>query len=199
MGALGWLGLAMPAALWRRRRRHDDQRRLPGSPVTFDLGRFHHHCAGAHRHGESASGPCRPPAARARGCRGIIARRVITAVAVTEPDAGSDVAAIRTRAHSFATARDLGARRQQDVHHERRARRPGVRRGAHRRQRRRGQELARHVDLRRRARHAGLSRRARTRRSRAGSRPTPPSWCSKAAACRQPTARRRERAASTRS
>ena len=50
----------------------------------------------------------------------IISGEVITAVAVTEPDAGSDVKGIRTFA---ARRRQLRDRRHQNVHHQRRLRR----------------------------------------------------------------------------
>ena len=99
MGALGLLGLMYSPELWRRRRRHDDQPRVPRGAV-------------ARRPSAASSSPCwctptwpartwPTPATRRRnsaGCRAIIAGELITAVAVTEPDAGSDVAAIRTRA-----------------------------------------------------------------------------------------------------
>ena len=63
-------------------------------------------------------------------CPGSSAASSSHAVAITEPDAGSDVKAIRTRAR--AGRRRLGAERQQDVHHQRRARRSVLRRGAYR-------------------------------------------------------------------
>src|SRR5512135_2330310 len=55
---------------------------------------------------------------------GIVAGDLITAVAVTEPDAGSDVKAIR----GAARGRRLAAARHEDVHHQRRARGSDVRR-----------------------------------------------------------------------
>ena len=68
--------------------------------------------------------------------------------------------------------------RHQALHHQRRPRRPLLRR----RQDRRGP--ARDVDVHRREGHAGLHGRPRARQDAAGSRPTPPSWCSTTAASR---------------
>jgi alkylation response protein AidB-like acyl-CoA dehydrogenase len=72
---------------------------------------------------------------------GIIAGDVITAVAVTEPDAGSDVKSIRTFA---PRGRRLRPQRRQDVYHQRRARQPLLR-GGEDRQRRRAEPLDHHV------------------------------------------------------
>ena len=76
---------------------------------------------------------------------------LITAVAVTEPDAGSDVAGLRTVARRDGDA--LGAQWHQDVHHQRGARRTVFRRRPHRRGR---QGLARHFDVHRGEGHAGV-------------------------------------------
>ncbi len=51
----------------------------------------------------------------------------IAALAITEPDAGSDVASIRTRA--AAGRRGLPRQRLEDVHHRRRSRRRARNRG----------------------------------------------------------------------
>ena len=89
----------------------------------------------------------------------ITAGRKITAVAMTEADAGSDLASMRTNARKV----DGGyrAERRQDVHHQRRARRPLFRR----RQDRRRRPQPSHHDVRasRRARRASASR-ARSRK-----------------------------------
>ena len=66
------------------------------------------------------------PAQKARWMPEIVAGREITAVAVTEPDAGSDVKGIRTTARRDGDA--LRAQRREDVHHQRRACRPLFRR-----------------------------------------------------------------------
>ena len=123
----------------------------------------------------------------------ITAGRKITAVAMTEPDAGSDLASMRTTARKVVWR--LRAQRRQDVHHQRRARRPLLRR----RQGRRGRP--RPADDRcsrsRRERRASASR-ARSR-STAGCRATRPSWCSRTASCPTRTCWARRGKASTRS
>ena len=117
----------------------------------------------------------------ARWMPDITAGRKITAVAMTEADAGSDLASMRTSARKV----DGGyrAERRQDVHHQRRARRPLFRR----RQDRRGRAaaIASRCSPSRRARPASASR-ARSR-STAGCAATPPSWCSRTASCRTRT------------
>ena len=114
------------------------------------------------------------------GCRASPAGRTITAVGITEPGAGSDVAGIRTtRAHATATDWVLNGSKLFITN--------GV-----------------HADLyfiaakTSAARHGismfivekgtpGFTRRPRARQDRAGSRPTPPSWSSTTAASRRRT------------
>ena len=98
MGALGWLGLMYPA-------QHGGSEADMTTNVVFQealsratSGGFiitvlvHTDMASPHlAHGGS-------PEQKARWLPRVIAGELITAVAVTEPDAGSDVAAIRTRA-----------------------------------------------------------------------------------------------------
>ena len=145
----------------RRRRRRADQPRLRRGAVALDLRRLHHHRAGAHRHGVAASGPRGHAKSRSAVAAGHRPRRAITAVAITEPDAGSDVAGIRTRAD--ARRRRMGAQRRKmfitnGVHADLyfvAARTDAGREG-----------LARHVDVHRREGHAGLPRRARAEEDR---------------------------------
>jgi alkylation response protein AidB-like acyl-CoA dehydrogenase len=76
---------------------------------------------------------------------------MIGAIAMSEPAAGSDLQGIKTTAIQQAR-RQLPAQRQQDLHHQRLARRPGDRGGQDQpRRRRQGHEPAAG-----RARHAGL-------------------------------------------
>ena len=131
-------------------------------------------------------------AQKARWMPGITAGTTITAVAITEPGAGSDVAGIRTTATRSADGSewildgtklfitngvhaDLVLRRRQDRH------RAGTRCRCSRS---------------RRGRRASPSGAASTRA--AGSRPTPPSWCSPTAASRPRTCSARRTAASIR-
>ncbi len=90
----------------------------------------------------------------------IVAGRRIAAVAMTEADAGSDLAGMRS--HGAPRRWRLGAQRQQDVHHQRRARRHLHRRG----QDRRAGAQPRHVDVHRRQGHAGVSRLAHAEEDR---------------------------------
>src|SRR5512134_145302 len=98
MGALGWLGLTAPAEFGGAETdvvtnvvfQEALSRSTSGGFVITVL--VHTDMASPHlAHGGS-------PEQKARWLPRIIAGDLITAVAVTEPDAGSDVAAIRTRA-----------------------------------------------------------------------------------------------------
>ena len=99
MGASGPARHHLSAGVRRRRSRRAD---LPGvrrGAVALDLRRLRRHGAGAHRHGLARI--CVHAGTRRRCERylpGIIGGELITAVGITEPDAGSDVAGIRTRA-----------------------------------------------------------------------------------------------------
>ena len=73
--------------------------------------RLHHHGAGAHRHGRPAPAPRGNAAQKARYMpRCDVAGELITAVGITEPGAGSDVAGIRTTAPP--RRRRMGAQRR---------------------------------------------------------------------------------------
>ena len=129
---------------------------------------------------------------RRAGCRRSSPGRAITAVAVTEPDAGSDVKGHPH--HRAPRRRRLRAQRLQDVHHQRRPRRPLFRR---RQDRARRAPLAGDLDVhgRERARPAFASAARST--STAGAPPIPPSSCSRIAAFRRKTCSARKAAAST--
>ncbi len=105
---------------------------------------------------------------RARWMPGIIAGEVITAVAVTEPDAGSDVKGIRTTARRRAGR--LRPQRHEALHHQRRPRRSVLRR---REDRRRARPEPRPDDVPRREGHARASASAARSTSTAGARRTP--------------------------
>ena len=135
------------------------------------------------------------PARRRRrraGCRRSSPARAISAVAVTEPDAGSDVKGIRTTARRDGDA--LRAQRRQDVHHQRRARRPLLRR----RQDRAGRAaLAVGLDVPGREGHAGLLASPRARQARLALVRHRRACRSRIAACRPRTCSARKAAAST--
>ena len=147
----GCSGLMYESALRRRRRRRADQPGLRRGAVAVDVRRLHHHRAGPHRHGEPAPAPCRHAGAEGAYMPGVVAGGTITAVGITEPGAGSDVAGIRTRAVRDGDA--LGAQRHQDLHHQRRPRRPVLRRREDRRRR----DTASRCSSSRRARRASRS------------------------------------------
>ena len=69
-------------------------------------------------------------AQKARWLPAMTRGELIGALALTEPGAGSDLKAIRSRAG--ARRRPLRAQRPEDLHHQRRERRPGHRAGQHR-------------------------------------------------------------------
>ena len=76
---------------------------------------------------------------------------MVGAIAMSEPAAGSDLQGIKSTAHP-AGRRQLPAQRQQDLHHQRLARRPGDRGG----QDRSGRRRQGHQPAAGRARHEGL-------------------------------------------
>jgi acyl-CoA dehydrogenase len=184
MGALGWLGMMYPAE-------HGGAEADMTTNVVFQealsrstSGGFiitvlvHTDMASPHlAHGGS-------PEQKARWLPRIIAGELITAVAVTEPDAGSDVAAIRTRAQrvndrdgdhwvlngskTFITNGVLA-----DCSSPHAPTRTPEARAASR-------------SLRSSAARPGSVSAARSA-SRGGSRPTLPNWCSKTAAYRRHT------------
>ena len=116
---------------------------------------------------------------------GIASGELITAVAMTEPGAGSDLAGIRTSARRDGDHYVVNG--SQDVHHQRHQRRPGDHRGADRRRSRH----TRHVAARPRARACPASSAAATSTSSACTPRTPPS-------CRSPTSGCRSRTCSAR-
>jgi acyl-CoA dehydrogenase len=67
-------------------------------------------------------------AQKVRWMSGITAGRTITAVAITEPGAGSDVAGIRTTAARSADGSEVDPERNEALHHQRRPCRPVLRR-----------------------------------------------------------------------
>ena len=108
---------------------------------------------------------------------GLVSGELISAIAMTEPGAGSDLQGIRT------SAVDKGdhyvAQRLEDVHQQRHPVRPGHRGRAHRPRRR----PPGHLPARRRARHGRASSAAATS-TRSASRPrTPPSCSSTTSRC----------------
>ena len=132
------------------------------------------------------------PAQKARWMPGITAGETITAVAITEPGAGSDVAGIRTTAKRSADGSEwiLNGTKLFITN--------GVLADLYFVAAKTGE-----------GRHAmsmfivekgtpGFSRRPRRSTRAAGSRPTPPSWCSRTAASRPRTCSARRTAASTR-
>jgi acyl-CoA dehydrogenase len=122
---------------------------------------------------------------------GIVAGRKITAVGITEPGAGSDVAG-HPHDRACATAR-LGAQRHEDVHHQRRAGRLYF--VAAKTDPEAGQPKGMSMFIVEKG-TPGFRSAARSTRP-AGARPTPPSWCSTTAACRPATCWARRTAAST--
>ncbi len=72
-----------------------------------------------------------PTSRSSAGCPGIASGELITAVAMTEPGAGSDLAGIRTSAKRDGDHYVVNG--SQDVHHQRHQRRPGDYRGTDRR------------------------------------------------------------------
>jgi acyl-CoA dehydrogenase len=115
----------------------------------------------AHRHGLGAHGERGTAAQKAHWMPKIVAGTAITAVAVTEPDAGSDVKAIRTSARRDGDHYVLNGTK--DVHHQRRARRRLFRR---REDLARRAPLAADLDVHRREGHARLPRQPRARQAR---------------------------------
>ena len=129
---------------------------------------------------------------KARWLPGMVTGEVLTAIAVTEPDAGSDVAAIRTTAQREGDGFVING--TQDVHHQRRDRRPGLRR----RQDRPGrQRLSRDLDIRRREGHARLQGQPWPWRRWDGTRRTRPSWYSRMSGFPSPIWSARRTGAST--
>ena len=132
-------------------------------------------------------------AQRARWMPGIISGEVITAVAITEPDAGSDVKAIRTRARRDGDSYVLDG--DEALHHEWCPR--GSLSASPPRPTRRPEP--RDHDVPRREGHAGLQRRPRSSTSMAGVAPIRRSSSSTAAASPPRTCSARRDRASTRS
>ena len=132
MGELGFFGIRYPAEYGGSEMDTLGNRRARRGARPLDLRRRRHHGAGPHRHGLGARrSTAAREAQRARWMPGIIAGEVITAVAMTEPDAGSDVKGIRTT--RAARRRRLRPQRHEDVHHQRRPRRSLLRRRQDRR------------------------------------------------------------------
>ena len=177
MGAAGLLGLMVPEEYGGADADALTNLVVRRGAVAVDVRRLHHHRAGPHRHGEPAPAPRRHRGAEGdAGMPGVIGGETITAVAITEPGAGSDVAGIRTTARRdgdewvlngsklfitngvhadlyFVAARTAPPTRPRGVSH-----------------------------VHRREGNAGLSRRAARSTRRAGSRRTRPSSCSTTAA-----------------
>ena len=123
---------------------------------------------------------------------GFASGELITAIAMTEPGAGSDLQGIQTTRPQGR--RRLGAERLEDVHHQRHQRRPGHRR---RQDRSRGAGLEGHQPARRRAGHARLQPRPQPGEGRASRRRTPRSCSSTRCGCRPRTCSAPRTAAST--
>ena len=87
---------------------------------------------------------------------------LLTAIGMTEPSGGSDLAALKTTA--VTRRRRVGDQRLEDLHHQRLLRRPHRRRGAHRAR----EEGPRHHAVRRRERPRGLRPRPQARQGRPG-------------------------------
>ena len=115
---------------------------------------------------------------KARWLPGLVSGELITAIAMSEPGAGSDLAAVRTTA--APRGRPLRRQRRQDLHQQRHPRRP----------RARGREdrpvggAQGHQPHRRRARHGRASPAAASSTRSARSPPTPPSCSSTTSTCR---------------
>ena len=117
-GELGFLGLHYPGGVGRLRRRpgHDDRVRRGAVPLRVRL---------AVAMALSVQTDMATPALAEFGTddqnerylRPAIAGEKIAAIAITEPDAGSDVAGITTRARP--RRRHLDRQRPEDVHHQR--------------------------------------------------------------------------------
>ena len=107
---------------------------------------------------------------------------MIGAIAMSEPAAGSDLQGIKTTAHP-AGRRQLPAQWQQDLHHQRLARRPGDRGG----QDQPGRRRQGHQPAAGGARHAGLLGRQAAEEAGPARRRTPPSCSSTTCACRRRT------------
>ena len=117
------------------------------------------------------------PAQKARYMPGITAGRTITAVGITEPGAGSDVAGLRTHAPSATATTGCSNGSKLFITN-------GVHADLYFIAARTGHGAARDLDLRGREGHAGLSRRPRAGQDRLAARPTPPSCIS--TNCRMP-------------
>ena len=132
------------------------------------------------------------PAQLARYMPRIISGEIIAAVAVTEPDAGSDVAAMRTTARRDGVEWVLNGR--QDLHHQWRPWRRRLRRRQNRPVGQGGRAGSRSSSSRL---GPPASPSAARSTSRAGARRTRRSWCSTSAASRRATSSARSTAAST--
>ena len=99
MGELGFLGVRYPEIYGGSAMDTLATAISGGGAGPLHLRRLRHHRAGPYRHGVSLIWPTPATTAQqARWLPGIIDGSLITAVGVTEPDAGSDVASIRTTA-----------------------------------------------------------------------------------------------------
>ena len=125
MGELGMLGLRYDPRVGRLRPRLVVHRRdVRGDGALRQRGRRDGHQR-AHRHGDAVAARLRQRRAAAKYLVPAIRGEMVGAIAVTEPDAGSDVAAHQDP--RGARRRRLGDQRQQDVHHQRRQRRLALR------------------------------------------------------------------------
>ena len=160
MGSLGLLGMRYAPEHGGAGPRHARQRRAGRGARTLHLRRLCGDRAGAHRHGLAA------PLSRrhARAARALDARHHRRP---QDHGGGHDGGRRRLRPRLHAHHRAQGRRRlrperRQDVHHQRRARRPLFRR----RQDRRGRPQPAHHDVRRREGRARLPRRPRAEEAR---------------------------------
>ena len=149
---LGLLGLMYAERVRRRRRRRAHQPGVRRGAVAVDLRRLHRHGAGAHRHGRPHLHHAGTPEQLARYLPRVISGRADHRGRHHRARRG-----VGRRGHPHPRAarrRRLGAQRHQDVHHQRRARRPVLRRGQDRRG---GERATSRCSSSRRARRASAS------------------------------------------
>ena len=180
-GSRGLLGVGYPGGGRRQRRQHpplDGRRRRahPGGRLLRPVCRALHP---RHR-GAAHPGRRRRPCRSSASCGPALAGPQIAALAVTEPDAGSDVASHQDPRR--ARRRPLRGERREDLHHLRPARRLRHHRGPHRGRGHRGLSLL--VIEKGDSRLLGGKA---PRKDRAGGAPTPRSSPSPTPACRPRT------------
>ena len=111
-GELGFLGLHYPRALGRQRRRPRRRDRLRRGARPLWRGAIPMAISVQIRHGDArARASSAPTTSGSAGCGPRSPATKIGAIAITEPDAGSDVAAIRTRAVRDGDAWRVNGRR----------------------------------------------------------------------------------------